>query len=119
VLQACHHNAAIRHAAIALGSLHEQSATISPPVPLGIGDLVTGSFALQQYNKAIQALLKPIPGSIRKPQQKVDVALITCILFACFDVSFCFHFVFHLILIHRLGSAGSSRNSIRSHRWRG
>lgn len=87
VLQACHHNSAIRHAAIALGSLHEQSATVSPPFPNGVGELVTGSFALQQYNKAIQALLKPMPGSIRKPQQKVDVALITCVLFACFDVS--------------------------------
>ncbi|KUJ10876.1 uncharacterized protein LY89DRAFT_787223 [Mollisia scopiformis] len=83
VLQACHHNPAIRHAAIALGSLHEKS--VDPAASNHSEDLIEGGFPLQQYNKSIQALLKPVPGSFLKPQQKVDVALITCILFACFD----------------------------------
>ncbi|KAF8859327.1 hypothetical protein BDZ45DRAFT_650332 [Acephala macrosclerotiorum] len=84
VLQACHHNPAIRHAAIALGSLHENSIAVGPK---HTEDLSVGGFALQQYNKAIQALLRgqPVSGTLCKPHQRVDVALITCILFACFD----------------------------------
>ncbi|CZR64470.1 uncharacterized protein PAC_14368 [Phialocephala subalpina] len=86
VLQACHHNPAIRHAAIALGSLHENSIAAGL---VHTEDLSAGGFALQQYNKAIQSLLHgqqaAAAGSLCKPHQRVDVALITCILFACFD----------------------------------
>ncbi|KAE8445520.1 hypothetical protein EG329_013283 [Mollisiaceae sp. DMI_Dod_QoI] len=87
VLQACHHNPAIRHAAIALGALHEQYGSAAPPTAMTKHreDLIAGGFALQQYNKAIHALVEPAAGTLRKPQQRVDVALITCILFACFD----------------------------------
>ena len=44
-----------------------------------------GGFALQQYNKAIRLLLEP---ALEESEQEVDVALITCILFICFEVTF-------------------------------
>jgi hypothetical protein len=76
VLQATHHEPAIRHAAIALGALHESSE---------VGSRVKPSiFAMEQYGKAIRYLVKPIR---EKQKQAVDVALMTCVLFVCFEVS--------------------------------
>jgi hypothetical protein len=85
VLQACHHSPAIRHAAIALGSLHERYDSGDPSILKPHTDTEAGGFALKQYNKAIRLLLEPLAGS--KGQQNVDVALITCVLFICFEVS--------------------------------
>jgi hypothetical protein len=74
VLQAAHYEPAIRHAITAIGSLHEQHI-------FGRGSEV--SFALQQYNLAIKSLLAPpSPGQ----QRGLDVSLIACILFTCFEV---------------------------------
>ena len=76
VLQATHHEPAIRHAAIALGALHESSE---------VGSRVKPSiFAMEQYGKAIRYLVKPIR---EKQKQAADVALMTCVLFVCFEVS--------------------------------
>lgn len=74
VLQAAHYEPAIRHAITAIGSLHEQHI---------IGRDIESSFALRQYNLAIKSLLDPpSPGH----QRGLDVCLISCILFTCFEV---------------------------------
>ncbi|KAF4634116.1 hypothetical protein G7Y89_g3990 [Cudoniella acicularis] len=78
VLQATHHEPAIRHAIIALGSLHERF--------VGNQGLISRSdhdgFALRQYNTAIKCLVKPFS---RPGRQAMDVCLISSILFACFE----------------------------------
>ena len=77
VLQTAHHESAVGHAIVAIGSLHElyehQTATIE----------ANRSFALEQYNLAIRDLLAP---RVKKREQCVDVWLISCILFTCFEV---------------------------------
>lgn len=77
VLQAAYHEPAIRHGVIAIGSLHEMLEC--QPEGISRSDM-RWTFALEQYNLAIRNLLKE--GS--KP--KVDVCIITCILFTCFEV---------------------------------
>lgn len=74
VLQAAHHEPAIRYAIIAIGSLHEQRAISSDS---------KDTFALEQYNSSIKSLLEPISQSAGRG---VDVCLILCILFASFEV---------------------------------
>ncbi|TAQ87008.1 hypothetical protein B7494_g4666 [Chlorociboria aeruginascens] len=57
VLQAAHHEPAIRHAAVAIGSLHQlfdHQTTILPRFD------PRKSFALEQYNLAIRDLLEPL-----------------------------------------------------------
>jgi hypothetical protein len=83
VLQATHHEPAIRHAAIAMGALHEKF-TLRGDILLG-GDDWKGwneSFALGQYVKALGSLLEP---RRKKEKQAADVALMTCVLFICFE----------------------------------
>jgi len=75
ILQAAHHEPAIRYAVIAIGSLHEQKT--SPD------NNEQATFALEHYNLAIQSLLAPLE---RNEEQAVDVCLINCILFICFEV---------------------------------
>lgn len=74
VPQAAHHESAIRHAVVAIGSLHEQKT---------VGRDSGVRFALEQYNLAIRALLAPLS---QNKEQGVDICLMTCILFACFEV---------------------------------
>lgn len=76
VLQTAHHEPAIRHAIVAIGSLHEQKTVAG-------GFDVT--FALEQYNLAIKKLLSPLS---QAGARGVDVCLISCILFTCFEVRF-------------------------------
>lgn len=80
VLQTSHFEPAIRHAVIALGSLHERfvghSGLISQRDSLD-------NFALQQYNLAIRSLMEPVS---RKKRPSTDVCLVACTLFACFEV---------------------------------
>jgi len=82
LLQATHCEPALRHAVLALSSLHERfelrDETIQHPLWKGS----EGGFALQHYNDAIGALIKPSHES----QQAVDVCLMSCMLFACFEV---------------------------------
>ncbi|KAI1084144.1 hypothetical protein F5B20DRAFT_523817 [Whalleya microplaca] len=76
VLQAAHHESAVRHAIVAIGSLHElldlQGAMTDP----------NGAFALEQYNLAIRDLLVPLS---QNGERGVDLCLMSCILFACFE----------------------------------
>lgn len=114
LLQAAYHEPAVRHAAVALAALHEQ-------FELGErSDLETGlincdnQFALQQYVTAIGLLRNPI----RKKKGKIaDVALITCILFVCFEVS-C-QLPFKIPCSQLSATSWSSWCGHRSYRWRG
>ena len=82
ILRATFHQPAIRHAILALGSLHERFEAGDRSVVNPVWDNREGGFALKQYNQAIQQLIKPTTGG----QQAVDVCLIACIIFACFEV---------------------------------
>lgn len=82
MLQAFHHEPAIRHAVIALGSLHERFEIQDRSIMGSNLDVIQGGFALEQYNHAIRLLVHPASGS--KPA--IDVCLISCVLFACFEV---------------------------------
>ena len=84
ILRATHHQPAIRHAVLALGSLHERFEAGDRSVVNPIWDKTEGGFALKQYNYAIQQLIK----YTNEGQKAVDVCLIACILFACFEVLF-------------------------------
>ncbi|KAI0099171.1 hypothetical protein GGR51DRAFT_552188 [Nemania sp. FL0031] len=75
-LQAAHHEPAVRHAIVAIGSRHELAMQQAGEIS------AVGIFALEQYNLAIRHLLHP---SLDKGQRSVDVYLILSILFACFE----------------------------------
>ncbi|KAI9688185.1 MAG: hypothetical protein M1822_001691 [Bathelium mastoideum] len=77
------HEPAIRHAVIALGSLHERFEARDPSVSRS-SDLekIDVGFALEQYTRAIGCLLKPAEA---REQQALDVVLAACILFTCFE----------------------------------
>lgn len=86
VLQTTHHEPAIRHAAIALGALHECfEESVSN---LKFSGQEQNVFAMQQYVKAIGLLVEPIQ---KRRKQAADVALMTCVLFVCFEVCYCVH----------------------------
>ncbi|KAF7858608.1 hypothetical protein EAF04_009208 [Stromatinia cepivora] len=76
VLQTAHHESAVSHAVVALGSIHELSERKTPVLD---GDK---AFALEQYNLAIRDLLVPLS---RDEKRGVDVCLIACIIFASFE----------------------------------
>jgi hypothetical protein len=77
VLQAAYHESAIRHAIVAIGSIHELFEHQTPIL------VANTAFALEQYNLAIRDLLVPLS---RSGERDVDVCLISCILFTCFEV---------------------------------
>ena len=83
ILRATHHQPALWHAVLALASLHERFEAGDRSVMNPIWDKGEGGFALKQYNQAIQQLIKPTS----EGQQAVDVCLIACLLFACFEVN--------------------------------
>ncbi|RYC57335.1 hypothetical protein CHU98_g8870 [Xylaria longipes] len=76
VLQAAHHEPAIRHAIIAIDSRHELALQQTAEID------AAGVFTLGRYNLAIKHLLDP---SFPKGKRDVDVYLICSILFACFE----------------------------------
>ncbi|TVY25839.1 putative transcriptional regulatory protein [Lachnellula hyalina] len=76
VLQAAYHESAVYHAIVAIGSLHET-------LEYQTGDIdEERDFALQQYNLGIRELLVPLS---QNGQRSIDVCLISCILFTCFE----------------------------------
>jgi hypothetical protein len=83
LLQATHHEPSIRHAIIALGSLHERFEEDNGLVVQSSRGW-TDDFALKNYNLAIKHLVEPL---LRKGKQAIDVCLIASVLFACFEVS--------------------------------
>lgn len=85
LLQATHHEPSIRHAIIALGSLHERFEQDNGFVVQSDANGWTDDFALKNYNLAIKYLMHPLS---RNGQQAIDVCLISSVLFACFEVRY-------------------------------
>lgn len=78
VFRVAHHESAVRHAIVALGAVHEAiEHRASSPTAIQ-------TFAMEQYNLAIRELLVPLT---QRGERAVDVCLISCIIFANFEVS--------------------------------
>jgi hypothetical protein len=77
LLQTAHHEPAVRHAVFALGALHEVFEVHGAHSP-------DENFAVSQYIHAISLLVGP--GTKKGKTLNLDVALITCVLFVCFEV---------------------------------
>jgi hypothetical protein len=77
VFQAAYHEPAILHAIVAIGSLHE---VLERQTVIKGADKV---FAFGQYSLAMKTLLVPLT---QTGERGVDVCLIACILFTCFEV---------------------------------
>ena len=84
VLQTTFQEPALRHAVFALGSLHERFEMGDRTVFASNLDTVQGGLALRHYTQAIGHVIKR---STSKDSRSLDVCLIACILFACFEVS--------------------------------
>jgi hypothetical protein len=80
VLQASHTEPTVRHAVIALGSLHETTQNKDSAV-LKV-EKAYDKFALQQCNKAIANLTQ---GLCARGQRRIEVLLMSCALFVCFE----------------------------------
>lgn len=72
LLRTSYYEDAIRHAIVALGALHEHYSTTSQ---------MDEDFAMQQYSKAMKQIMK----LDMKRNTSIDIALISCIIFACFE----------------------------------
>ena len=83
VLQTTFQEPALRHAVFALGSLHERFEKGDTTVFASNLDTVQGGLALRNYTQAIGHVIKR---STSKDSRSLDVCLIACILFACFEV---------------------------------
>ena len=68
---------AIRHAVVALGAIHEHFEGGSDPHAT-----VAGSYGMQHYGMAIRHVLD---ASKSNAPQSIDLALVSCILFTCFE----------------------------------
>ncbi|KAF2228485.1 hypothetical protein EV356DRAFT_457727 [Viridothelium virens] len=82
ILRAVIHEPAVRHAVIALGSLHERFEAKDPTILRSNGCKFDGGFALEQYTTAISRLIEPISA---RGHQALDIVLIACVLFTCFE----------------------------------
>lgn len=81
--QAAHSDSGIRHAIIALGSIHERFEQHNiTNFYIGPGDILL-NFSLQQYNLAIKKLVEP---HLKQQSSAVDVYLASCIIFICIEV---------------------------------
>lgn len=90
VLQVSQHEKSVWHALIALGSLHENFENDRQIPGLRFSRRGQDSFAVQEYNSAIRALLgRSNPAGMLPANLAVDVCLVSCILFACFEVCLC------------------------------
>ncbi|KAF7872461.1 hypothetical protein EAF04_003382 [Stromatinia cepivora] len=86
VLKASHREPAVRHAAIALGSLHERFELEDKFISKVRGDTEENSFALRQYVRAINCLVQPnMSVNTKHTCKSANVALTACILFICFE----------------------------------
>ena len=84
LLQAAYHEPAIRHAAIAVAALHDRFELGDNTILKPNTDYDAGGFALEQYVKAIGLLVDP--EGTRREKLGADVALMSCVLFICFEV---------------------------------
>ncbi|KAK4230908.1 transcriptional regulatory protein moc3, partial [Podospora fimiseda] len=81
VLQICQSEPAVRHAVLAVSSLHEGMVQATMMVPYQDPDH-RHSFALFQYNRAIACLLD----QMRTVDARPLVPLLTCVLFVCIEL---------------------------------
>ncbi|KAE9371928.1 hypothetical protein N431DRAFT_492197 [Stipitochalara longipes BDJ] len=81
LLQTTHHEPCIRHAIIALGSLHERFEQDNGLVVQSDVNGWSDDFALKNYNQAIKCLMEPLS----RKAQTIDLCLIASVLFACFE----------------------------------
>jgi hypothetical protein len=79
LLQTTHLEPAVRHAAVSIGSVHEQFEAGNE-----IDETqASGTFALQQYNTAINHLVN---AAKKQEKQTADVILMSCLLFISFEM---------------------------------
>jgi hypothetical protein len=96
VLQVSQHEKSVWHALVALGALHENFENYHDIAAFGLLQNAQDNFAIQEYVAAIRALLDPssplLPDTCTRASTEtttnitVDVCLISCILFVCFEV---------------------------------
>ncbi|KAK0711318.1 hypothetical protein B0H67DRAFT_602120 [Lasiosphaeris hirsuta] len=109
VLQICQTEPAVKHAVLAVSSLHEGMMAMAPYAEADDRH----SFALSQYNKAIACLLD----QMREVDAKPLVPLLTCVLFVCIelmqskDTESIIHLEQGRQILSRLGRKASSQNS--------
>ncbi|KAI1411331.1 hypothetical protein F5Y13DRAFT_165469 [Hypoxylon sp. FL1857] len=86
ILQLCHIEPAILHAAVAVGSLHSQYRGTSPSLQLQPFSIFEGqhAFAIRQYVKALGHLRHRL--SSQDSSSNAEVALICCLLFMCLEM---------------------------------
>ena len=82
VLQMSHSEPCVLHAAIALGSLHENFGNHDKTLPSDAQSLIEGDFAIEQYRKAVRHLGHSI--STRR-DEAVPLSLTCAVLFISFD----------------------------------
>lgn len=82
ILAASAQKPSLRHAVLAIGALHESFSRkrLMPPTPSAEEDQNT-EFAMKQYAKALCTLRKSLSSGKEEPL----TALMSCILFVCFD----------------------------------
>jgi hypothetical protein len=80
VLQICQSEPAVRHAVLAVSSLHEGMVQAAMTPYVNAED--RNSFALYQYNRAIACLLD----QMRTVDARPLVPLLTCVLFVCIEL---------------------------------
>jgi hypothetical protein len=81
MLPACHVNSSLRHAAIALASLHEDFIVGKEMANSQQSTLDISSYALRQYTKAIKGTRMFLNDKARS----IIVTLMSCVLFFCFE----------------------------------
>ncbi|KAB5570208.1 hypothetical protein GE09DRAFT_699389 [Coniochaeta sp. 2T2.1] len=81
VLQICQTEPAVKHAVLAVSSLHEGMLQDTHTVTPYADGSSRQSFALQQYNKAIACMLEQMAEAPCKPLGP----LLTCVLFVCIE----------------------------------
>ena len=81
-LQAAHQEKPVKYAILALSGLVEHVQAEGSPNDISSRVVEEGAFALQNYNEAIRELTS----SAQNGCLKIDVCLITCLLFVSFEV---------------------------------
>ncbi|KAI0129104.1 hypothetical protein BJ170DRAFT_624008 [Xylariales sp. AK1849] len=81
VPQVAHHDEAVKHALVALGSAYQlrvqRDSSVATNETPGLE-----IFTLQQYNKAIQSLSQQMASSSRK---RIEMTLLCCLVFVCLE----------------------------------
>ncbi|KAL8739813.1 MAG: hypothetical protein Q9190_007418, partial [Brigantiaea leucoxantha] len=82
ILQTSHHSDAVRHAAIALGSLGERIRLHHVVSQNALDANAQHRFSQMQYTKAVRSIRERIASD---KEQAVDIVLLTCFLFIVFE----------------------------------